>query len=218
MSEDLEQIRLRMAAFKAAGLPAEMKVHFRPSAVLIPIYVKDGEVRIILTKRSTQVRHHKGQISFPGGRRDAGESPMECALRESEEELGLRRDQIRVLGRLDETLVISNYRIRPFVGEIVEPPALRVSDVEIEQVFDVPLRTFIDPAIYSFSLNEYQGALVPMHFYRAAFEGAAPEDVVWGATGRILTQFLHVVFGYLGPAFREYLSQGDHDPFLTGIR
>jgi len=161
-----------------------------PAAVLIPLVVRGGELFIVFAKRTEAVAHHKGQFSFPGGivETDDGSRP-ETALREAREEIGLDPAAVEILGELDDTETRATpFVITPVVGLVREPGPYRVDGREIERVLEVPLRALLDPSRVREELWERGGQLQTIYFYD--YEG----DVIWGATARILKQFLELVF------------------------
>ena len=121
-----------------------------PAAVLVPLFEEAGETRVILTRRSEHMRLHKGEVSFPGGRLDPGESPVEAALREAREEIGLDSTLVEILGRLKgmATLATGITGITPVVGVLPKRPFYRPNPVEVEHVFDVSLAELADPDVY----------------------------------------------------------------------
>jgi len=169
--------------------------HARPAAVLIPLYSENGEWNILFTERTETVEDHKGQVSFPGGRVEDGDrSRVETALRETEEETGLRRDGVRVIGLLDEMLTVTHYRITPVVGLIPWPYPFVVSRDEIAALFGVPLRWLADPAHRETRMYDdpVSGARIPVFYFR--FES----HTIWGITARILSDFLDICRPLLG--------------------
>lgn len=162
----------------------------RRAAVLIPLYTEADEVYVLLTKRSETVEHHKSQISFPGGTADLDDPDLlATALRETEEELGIPRDRIQILGALDDVYTfVSGFVITPFVGLIPHPSPLRVNLVEIAEVLAVPLSTFRDPTTLRVEERDREGERVKVYFYHYG-----PHEI-WGATGRIMKGLIDAVF------------------------
>ena len=161
------------------------------AAVIVPLFEKEGEYHILFTRRTEKVEHHKGQISFPGGAKDEGDPSLkDAALRETFEEIGVRPQDVEILGELDsmETLS-SNFLITPFVGVIPYPYKFVVSSHEIEELVEVPLAALLDKKNYHHEFQLYEGRPYVSSFYH--YEGR----VIWGATARILKQFLELVFG-----------------------
>lgn len=160
------------------------------AAVLVPVTDRDDRPHVLFTKKTAGVPHHKGQFSFPGGvveQRDG--SRVETALREAWEEIRLPAEAVEVLGLLDDTETrATNFIITPVVGIIRERVSFAPDGREIERVLEVPLATLRDPAIFRTELWERNGEPHPVQFYQVS-----AEDVVWGATARILTQFLELL-------------------------
>jgi 8-oxo-dGTP pyrophosphatase MutT (NUDIX family) len=146
------------------------------SAVLIPIFHEQDQYRILFTERSYEVNFHKGQICFPGGTQEPFDSTLlQTALREINEEIGLETENIEILGELDDTLTfVTNYVISPFVAFISTPPALRTNGREVRGTFSVPLSFLLDEANFKQDSQSYE------------YEG----HTIWGATARILRQFI----------------------------
>lgn len=177
----------------ALGRPrhvAPLGVGLRRAAVLLPIVEAQAGPALILTRRTDQVEHHKGQISFPGGALDDGEDPLDGALRETCEEIGVSPADVEVLGGLDdEEAAVSGFLLSPFVAALRYPMRLRVSTEEVQAVLVVPLRALLDPRNVRTELyRRPRGDSVVMYYYQAG------PDVIWGATGRIVARFLEAVF------------------------
>jgi len=160
-----------------------------PSAVLVPVYCREGEYYLLFTKRSERVRYHKGQFSFPGGTYEArDELLLNTALRESEEEIGLMPGDIEVLGELDDTATTtSGYIVSPFVVFIPWPYQFTVDKREIERIIEVPISALLDRSCLREETSVVAGETISQYFYH--YQG----DVIWGATARILTQFLNII-------------------------
>jgi 8-oxo-dGTP pyrophosphatase MutT (NUDIX family) len=182
-----DHLRARLAS-RAPQTNAEWEA--RPAAVLVPLYLDHGEWHALFTQRTDLVEHHKGQVSFPGGRVDDGDADrVETALRETEEETGLKREHVVVLGRLDELLTVTQYRVTPIVGVIPWPYEFVLSTEELSEVFGVPLRWLADPAHLEI---RYRDPIVPGHpvpVYYFHYEG----HIIWGATARMVLNLLEVV-------------------------
>ncbi len=162
-----------------------------PAAVLLPIYEKEGEYYILFTKRTQKVEHHKGQISFPGGARHEHDRDLkDTALRETFEEIGVRPEDVTILGELDNmSTLTSNFLITPFVGIIPYPYEFIINEDEIEELVEVPLSALADERNYREEVYIIEGA--PNMGRVFEYNGR----VIWGATARILKQFLDLVFG-----------------------
>jgi 8-oxo-dGTP pyrophosphatase MutT (NUDIX family) len=156
MPDFADALRARLAS-RSPQTQAEWEA--RPAAVLVPLYLDQGEWRVLLTQRTDLVEHHKGQVSFPGGRvDDADAGRVQTALREAEEEIGLKPEHVTVLGQLDELLTVTQYRITPVVGVIPWPYPFVLSTVELSEVFGVPLRWLAGPANLE---TQYRDPIVP---------------------------------------------------------
>lgn len=160
----------------------QLKQRLRPAAVLIPIVERPHGLSLILTQRSTQLRHHAGQISFPGGRYEASDKTLlTTALRESEEEIGLPREQVEIIGRLQDYPVLSNFMIRPFVGFVDLQQPLVPEAGEVAEIFEVPLEDVLNPANhYAYRINKF--------IYDRVYFIPWQTRNIWGATAGILRE------------------------------
>lgn len=153
----------------------------RPAAVLIAVIDAAGGPRVLLTKRASHLKHHPGQIAFPGGKVDEGDAnPMAAALREAEEEVGLSASRVEILGALPPHETVTGFSITPVLGWMREDFAPVAEVGEVEEVFTVPLAHVIDPARYQVERRVWQGQ---MRRYYAVPYGPY---YIWGATARIL--------------------------------
>ena len=159
-----------------------------PSAVLVPIYYKQGQYYILFTKRTQTVKEHKGQISFPGGAYQEGdETLVNTALRECAEEIGLMAHQVEVLGELDDTVTLTSaYIISPFVALIPWPYQFKVNEEETEEIIEVPISALLDKGCLRQETEIIDRQTVSLYFYHYQ------QSVIWGATARILNQFLDI--------------------------
>jgi 8-oxo-dGTP pyrophosphatase MutT (NUDIX family) len=160
------------------------------AAVLVPL-VERGGPHLVFAKRTDRVGTHRGQISFPGGTVDpADPSPLDAALRESEEEVGLPRRAVEPLGALDDTETFATqFVITPWVGVIREPVVWRPDGQEIAKVIEVPFAALLDPANVRVEHWTRDGVVRPVYFY--GYDG----EIIWGATARIVKHYLDVVRG-----------------------
>ena len=166
------------------------ELSFKHAGVLIPLLVENGELKILFTKRTDVVEHHKGQISFPGGSVDEEDASIEeTALREAHEEIGLRREDVEILGRTDDTLtLVSSFIIYPFVGLIPYPYDFIINTAEVERLIIAPLEAFGQGKSgtrgYGF---EFEGGVYDTPTY--PYDG----EVIWGATARIIENFMDII-------------------------
>jgi len=159
------------------------------SAVLIPVYQKEGQYYILFIQRTERVKDHKGQISFPGGAYEEKDGTLvNTALREAAEEVGLKAGDIEILGELDDMLTIgSGYIISPFVAAIPWPYQFKVDNWETEEVIEVPLSVLLDKDCIRQGTDEIDGQEITTYFYHCG------NKVIWGATAKILNQFLDII-------------------------
>jgi len=152
----------------------------RPAAVLVPI-VDHAEPTVLLTQRAQHLPDHAGQVSFPGGKIDAGdESPLASALREADEEIGLARDFIEPLGYLDLYMTTLGYRIVPVVARVKPGFSLTLNTSEVDAIFEVPLAYVMNQANVQRHAREWQG--MTRHYYAITFN----QHYIWGVTAGIL--------------------------------
>ena len=158
------------------------------AGVLVPLFIKNGNLNIILTRRTEDVEHHKGQISFPGGAMDKGDSTIvDTALREAWEEIGLPRTSVEVLGLLSDFCTPSGFCITPVVGFLRPDPSYVLNKTEVSEVFDVPLSFFLDPLNERTEKHIRLDKIMNVYYYNyGTFE-------IWGATAEILRNFLQAL-------------------------
>jgi 8-oxo-dGTP pyrophosphatase MutT (NUDIX family) len=160
----------------------------RDAAVLVPIIDRPQELTVLFTRRSPHLPDHAGQISFPGGGIDPGDADAEAAaLREAEEEVGLARQHVTVIGRLDTYLVRTGFSVVPVVGLLHPPFELRAEAGEVDEIFEVPLAFFLDPASRALHSRMFRGA--ERFFYAYPFG----DYYIWGATAGILSNLCDVL-------------------------
>ncbi len=183
-------LRDHIAAILARRHPREETIPgYRRAAVLLPLYETEAGPHLVLTKRTEQVPTHKGQISFPGGGFQDGDGDLlGTALRETEEEIGLRRGDVDVVGVLDDTVTAASaHVVRPFVGFIPHPYPFRLDSFEIEHLVHVPLRPLLESNCFREEVWERDGRPHTVFFYEHT------GHTIWGLTARILKQFVEDV-------------------------
>jgi 8-oxo-dGTP pyrophosphatase MutT (NUDIX family) len=160
-----------------------------PSSVLVPIYRKASECHVLFIKRTETVQIHKGQISFPGGKKDASDSDfLATALRESYEEIGIDPEAVEVLGELDdERTNSSNFVIHPFLGIIPYPYEFKLSREEVEGLVEIPIPKLMDESSWREEIRTEEGKTFRAYYYHY------DDLVIWGATARILKKFLDLI-------------------------
>ena len=160
----------------------------RPAAVLIPV-IDHPEPTVLLTQRSAHLSEHAGQISFPGGKIEATDaSPLDAALREAEEEIGLTRDFVDPIGYLDLYGTSFGFRILPTVARVKPGFTLRISPAEVDEAFEVPLAFLMNPAKHELHTKEFRG--IERIYYAMPYG----ERYIWGATAGILRVLYERIF------------------------
>lgn len=165
---------------------------YRRAAVLIPLIPADGDWELLLTRRNSDLPHHRGQIAFPGGSVDEGEDCQMTALREAEEEIGLAPADVEILGCQDDIWTPSGFIISPVHGVIPHAAVLRPNPAEVTRIFRVPLSFFADRRNVEIQLFDVEGKEREVYFYH--FDG----ETIWGATALIIRNFLRII-GLLDP-------------------
>jgi len=159
----------------------------REAAALVPLFSRDGEPHVLLTRRGPHLGRHPGQLAFPGGRLESGEESLAAALREAGEEVGLKASDVAVLGRLSEVLVIvSGFRLTPWVGAVPYPYPWVPHPGEVAELLEVPLAELDRPGAHRTETREAHGMLHEVHFFTLG------KDPIWGATARVLFELLSV--------------------------
>ena len=162
---------------------------FRVAAVLVPLFVREDQVHVVLTKRTENVRTHQGQVSFPGGSYETADaSLLQTALREAHEEVGLDPEDVEIIGVLDDLPTnVSGFLVRPFVAEVPHPYDFVHDVAEVDHVFSPALEIFADPSRRREEFRERDGVRYPIYYYDV--DG----NTVWGATARMLVQLLEKI-------------------------
>lgn len=186
---DTDQIKARLQSPRA---PFERGDHdlnpdlrptapLRPAAVLVALVERNAGIGVLLTRRAEHLEHHPGQISFPGGHIEQSDSDaVAAALRETHEEIGIAPGRVDVLGCLNDYVTRTGFRVTPVVGSIRPPLDMRPDPLEVEEVFEVPLAFFLDPANHLKHERQFEGA--PRSFYAMPYE----DYYIWGATAGML--------------------------------
>jgi 8-oxo-dGTP pyrophosphatase MutT (NUDIX family) len=190
LTEDYIIEKLRLAREKSGADKIYSEHEIKPSiepkcaAVLIPLTRFDGEWHLLYTRRGYKVETHKGQVSFPGGACDPGEAtPEQTALREAQEEIGIRPADVHLLGQLAPMITITHFRVTPVVGLVPWPYAFRVENAEVARVFTMPLAWLAEKSNrWEFSLPGREFGLIVYHPYDG--------ELLWGATALMTDIFL----------------------------
>jgi 8-oxo-dGTP pyrophosphatase MutT (NUDIX family) len=159
-----------------------------PAAVLVPLVAHRGGMTVLLTQRTAHLKDHPGQISFPGGRMDPGdETPLDTALREVREEIGIGPERVEIAGYLRPMAVVTGFAVTPIVGFLEPGFDLTLDRFEVDEVFEVPLNFFLDAANLKRTTREVRGITVPL------FEYQYQAYRIWGATAHMLHAFIEII-------------------------
>lgn len=179
--------RLRSVLAQRAAIEIHAPQH-RRACVLIPLIRGHAGWSILFTRRSEQLAAHSGQIAFPGGSVEAGETLEQAALREAEEEVGIPQRHVEIIGRLDDLITHSGFLVAPFVAVIHEPVAYVIQEAEVVEVFEVPVEALLDVDNPEVRYVPFRGRDFPAYFYRYG------EYEIWGLTGRMVKAFVDLVW------------------------
>jgi 8-oxo-dGTP pyrophosphatase MutT (NUDIX family) len=182
----ISRIREALASFKPQDIDC---VRSMWASVIIPIYETKNDLYIVLTRRTQTVRNHKGEVSFPGGMyEEVDEDRMVTAIRECCEEIGVKKEDLEILGRIDDMYTMTGFCVRPYVGVIPYPYTFRVNPIEVAYVISLPFQFLIDvqPGIEEAERGGH-AENVPSFYYDG--------DRIWGATCRMLLRLRRIVHG-----------------------
>jgi 8-oxo-dGTP pyrophosphatase MutT (NUDIX family) len=186
MSELTHRIQTMLAELQPRKLAGGFD---REAAVLMLFFERAAQPHFLLTLRTDEVSTHKGQISFPGGMRQGAETLEQTALRETDEEIGIPPERMRILGRFHDYLSITGHRVAPFAATVEEPFATIAQAGEVAEVLQVPWSVFADPARLRVETMLRHGSLIDVYFYRyGAHE-------IWGLTARMIKDFFDALAG-----------------------
>jgi 8-oxo-dGTP pyrophosphatase MutT (NUDIX family) len=185
--DDAALARLRDLAGHRPAIEIDAPGH-RRACVLVPL-VRDGaQWSILFSRRSENLASHSGQIAFPGGAVEEGETLIEATVREAQEEVGIAPERVELIGRLDDLVTNSGFLVAPFVGVIHERIDYVLQASEVEEVFEVPVDALLTPSQPEVRYVTYRRKRYPAYFYRHL------DYEIWGLTGRILKTFLDLVW------------------------
>lgn len=202
MEFDREHVARRLSQHLGTSLPEEDLT----GAVLVP-FTADETPTLLFTRRAPAVANFPGEVSFPGGKREPGDATLlETALRETEEEIAVPASQLDVVGRLDDRHVYGRHRIRSYVGFLHDSARPRPEPREVERIFRVPLGRFMDASVYEARRLRDPPDDAPervVHYFRL------DDEIIWGATGRLVTQLLEITAGWRPPVEPRVVDSWD---------
>ena len=179
--------RLREMLARRPAIEIDAPQH-RRACVLIPLIRDRDGWSILFSRRSDQLQAHSGQIAFPGGAVEEGETLEDAAIREAHEEVGIPGEHVELIGRLDDVITNSGFLVAPFVGVLQERIEYVLQESEVVEVFEVPIEALLDVRNPEVRYVAYRERRYPAYFYRyGAHE-------IWGLTGRMLKAFLDLVW------------------------
>jgi 8-oxo-dGTP pyrophosphatase MutT (NUDIX family) len=188
MPLDLPELRKRLAARETPEVSVfgddgteGREFAATPAAVLVPVIAHPGELTILFTQRTTHLKSHAGQVSFPGGRAEPGDASAEfTALREAGEEIGLAAERVEILARLPDYRTRTGFRVTPVIGLVTPPLELSPDPSEVAEVFEVPLAFLLEPRNRQRRTRAFQGQQVGYYVFEYQ------DRVIWGATAGML--------------------------------
>lgn len=187
MFDDAALERLRGILAQRPAVEIHAPQH-RRACVLIPLIRKNGGWSLLFTRRSENLAAHSGQVAFPGGAVEEGESLESAAVREAEEEVGIPARSVELVGRLDDLVTHSGFLVAPFVGLIHEPIEYVLQEAEVVEVFEVPVDALLDVRYPEVRYVPFRGKRYPAYSYPYGSQD------IWGLTGRMVKAFLDLVW------------------------
>jgi len=184
----LENVSSALINFRPDAQLQVAQAPARPSAVLIGLFQSAKGVEVILTRRSHQLTNHRGEISFPGGRLDEGETVIAAALRETQEEIGINPSEAQIIAELSAmSTVVSNSHIVPVVARFEQRPEMRPMNSEVDRVFTVPLSELTRSDTYSQEYWKFPDRELQINFFYL------DDETIWGVTARMLLQVINLI-------------------------
>ena len=170
------------------GMLEKIAATLKPAGVLIPVRRHEAGLCVLLTQRSADLKHHAGQVSFPGGRMEESDADIEVtALRETREEIGIPEERVSIIGYLETMPTVTGYAVTPIVGFVDGSVPLEIDTTEVEYAFEIPLSFLMEPSNHRMVTREWQGLSFPMVEFH--YEGQR----IWGATAQMLLRFINMI-------------------------
>lgn len=204
-SKAIQVIQLKLQEHKPRSFNAPNLIQ---AAVLIPFFDKNNDAHILFTVRTEDVEHHKGQISFPGGaREDQDRSLTDTALRECNEEIGIPKNIVNVIGKLDDFPTITDFLVTPFVATLPYPYPYEINTAEVAEILEVPLELFLSDKHFEVKNWTHKDKTYPVYFYHFN------DHVIWGATAFIINRFVDLIFDY-NPAPQSIIEDPRNEQYI----
>ena len=186
MTDFIEMVRKKLKDHQPAQITAPDRI---PAAVLAPFFEKNGEPHLLFTRRTSHLQFHRGEICFPGGSREAGDSDLQAtALREFSEEIRIPHEQIEILGKLENIRTVSSFfLVAPYVGYLKRNMVWDPDPHEVEQILEVPYHHLQDPAIFREEIRLVDQKPHPVYYYQWQ------SHTIWGVTARILKTLMDLL-------------------------
>ena len=210
--DKLSQYHDETYTFQYASTRATFR-NFKLASVLVPLFVKDGQVHVVLTVRSSKMRHHKGEVAFPGGMKEADEDEVTTSLRESHEEIGINPDNVSVVAKLLPRVTRHRVYMVPVVG-IISEDFVAVPNEEVEDVFTLPLSRFLSDTGHYTSQYTIRGVTGTVHFFHDEVNNGR-QYTTWGLTANVCVELAVALLGKK-PEFKSELSP--ENPFVEQKR
>ena len=187
MLDDAGMLRLREILARRPAVEIDAPQH-RRACVLLPLVRSGSGWSVLFTRRAENMASHSGQIAFPGGSVEEGETLDQAAIREAQEEVGIPPQVVELIGRLDDVITHSGFLVAPFVGIVHEPFEYMLQEAEVVEVFEVPVAVLLDEGNPEVRYVPFRGKRYPAYFYHHG------HHEIWGLTGRMLKAFLDLVW------------------------
>lgn len=185
----LDSIKIQLSN-NSTDVSDSSQTHLSEAAVLIPIFYKKPDWHLLFIRRTESVQHHKGQVAFPGGMREAEDASLiDTALRETYEEIGLAPADVRILGQLEPVVSITNFSITPVVGYFTWPYTYNPSPFEVSRIFSIPLRWLSEKSNHEARIFETPEGVFRNVIYFDEYDN----ELLWGITARITLNLIDII-------------------------
>lgn len=195
----IRQIKDKLRQFS----PRPLEGDFPEAGILVLITRDEEDPQIVLTKRSEKLRAHTGQVAFPGGKQDEDDSSLEAtALRECHEEIGVPPEEIEIVQRLSQVISLHGIRVTPYVGLVDPGVDMTANEEELDHIFKVSIKEILDLPPKRYDKITYKESKLEVPAFDYDYDGVTFE--IWGLSSLVMSEMLHVVFGYKSPLLAEF--------------